>query len=78
VATAFLPALLVFAGAMAVPVCLATAGFTMMSPYFSLAGEARAINREIASKPDAIVACEGVAPHRLEPPTITSMPASIG
>ncbi len=56
------PALLVLAGAMGVPICLATAGFTMMSPYFSLAGEARAINREIASEPDALVACEA-APH---------------
>ena len=56
------PALLVLAGAMAVPVGLATAGFTMMGPYFSLANEARAINREIATEPDAVVACEG-APH---------------
>jgi 4-amino-4-deoxy-L-arabinose transferase-like glycosyltransferase len=56
------PALLVLSGAMAVPICLATAGFTMMSPYFSLAGEARAINREIAVEPDAIVACEAL-PH---------------
>jgi 4-amino-4-deoxy-L-arabinose transferase-like glycosyltransferase len=58
----FFPALLVLSAAMAVPVCLATAGFTMMSPYFSLANEARIINRELASQPDAIVACEG-APH---------------
>jgi 4-amino-4-deoxy-L-arabinose transferase-like glycosyltransferase len=56
------PALLVLAGAMAVPVCLATAGFTMMGPYFSLAGEARTINRAMVSEPDALVACEG-APH---------------
>ena len=35
-------------------------GFTMMSPYFSLAGEARAINREIATEPDAIVACDAL------------------
>ena len=55
-------ALLVLAGAMAVPVCLATAGFTMMSPYFSLAGEAKAINREMAVEPDAVVACEAL-PH---------------
>ena len=53
-------ALMVLSGAMAVPVCLATAGFTMMSPYFSLANEARAINREIATKPDAVVACEAL------------------
>lgn len=56
------PALLVLAGAMGVPICLATAGFTMMSPYFSLAEEARAINREIATEPNAVVACEA-APH---------------
>ncbi len=54
------PALLVLSGAMAVPVCLATAGFTMMSPYFSLANEARAINREMATEPDAVVACEAL------------------
>jgi hypothetical protein len=54
--------LLVLAGAMVVPVCLATAGFSMMSSYFSLAGEARAINREIATEPDALVACEAL-PH---------------
>ena len=56
------PALLVLSGAMAVPIGLATAGFIMMGPYFSLAGEARAINREIAAEPDAIVACEAL-PH---------------
>jgi 4-amino-4-deoxy-L-arabinose transferase-like glycosyltransferase len=56
------PALLVLSGAMAVPVGLATVGFTMMSPYFSLAGPARAINAEIAAEPDAIVACEAL-PH---------------
>jgi 4-amino-4-deoxy-L-arabinose transferase-like glycosyltransferase len=55
-------ALLVLAGAMSVPVCLATAGFTLMSPYFSLAEEARSINREMATQPDAIVACEAL-PH---------------
>jgi hypothetical protein len=53
-------ALLVLSSAMAVPVCLATAGFTMMSPYFSLEQQARAINREIASEPDAVVACEAL------------------
>ncbi len=53
-------ALLVFSGAMAVPIVLATAGFTMMSPYFSLADEARAINRELAVEPDAVVACEAL------------------
>ncbi len=56
------PALMVLAGMMAVPVCLATAGFTMMSPYFSLAEEARAINGEIAAEPEAVVACEA-QPH---------------
>ncbi len=55
-----LPALWVFSGAMVVPICLATAGFTMMSPYFSLAQEARAINAEIATKPDAMVMCEAL------------------
>jgi 4-amino-4-deoxy-L-arabinose transferase-like glycosyltransferase len=58
----FFPALLVLSGAMTVPVCLATAGFTVMSPYFSLAEEARAINREIVTEPDAVVACEAL-PH---------------
>ncbi len=56
------PALLVLSGAMAVPVVLATVGFVMMSPYFSLASEAAAIDREIAAAPDAVVACEGL-PH---------------
>ena len=56
------PALLVLSGAMTVPICLATAGFTMMSPYFSLAEQARAINLEIAAEPDALVACEA-PPH---------------
>jgi hypothetical protein len=56
------PALLVLFGAMVVPVCLATAGFSMMAPYFSLAPEAAAINREIAAEPDAVVAC-AAAPH---------------
>lgn len=56
------PALVVLAGGMAVPVCLATVGFTMMSPYFSLAGEARAINQEIATQPEAVVVCDAL-PH---------------
>jgi hypothetical protein len=56
------PALLVLSGAMAVSICLATAGFTLMSPYFSLAEQARAINREMAAEPDALVACEA-PPH---------------
>ena len=45
---------------MAVPICLAADGFTIMSPYFSLADNARAINREIAAQPDALVACEAL------------------
>ena len=56
----FFPALLVLAGAMAVPVGLAAAGFTIMSPYFSLAENARAINREIVAEPGAMVACEAL------------------
>jgi hypothetical protein len=56
------PALLVLSAGMAVPVVLAAIGFTMMAPYFSLAENARAINREIASEPDAVVACEAL-PH---------------
>jgi hypothetical protein len=56
----FFPALLVLSAAMAVPLCLATAGFAMMSPYFSLANEARAINAGIATQPGAIVACEAL------------------
>jgi 4-amino-4-deoxy-L-arabinose transferase-like glycosyltransferase len=51
-------ALVVLAGAMAVPVCLAAEGFTLMSPYFSLAENARAIDREIVADPGAVVACE--------------------
>ena len=56
------PALLVLSSAMAVLICLAIAGFVMMSPYFSLEREARAINRELATEPDAVVACEAL-PH---------------
>jgi hypothetical protein len=52
--------LLFLAGVMGVTTCLATAGFSMMSPYFSLAGEARAINAELPAKPDALVACEAL------------------
>jgi hypothetical protein len=52
-------ALLVLGGASAVPVILAAAGFTIMSPYFSLAENARAIGREMAAEPGALVACEG-------------------
>jgi len=56
------PALIVLAAAMAAPIGLATAGFAMMGPYFSLAEEARVINADLAAKPGAIVACEGL-PH---------------
>jgi 4-amino-4-deoxy-L-arabinose transferase-like glycosyltransferase len=56
------PALVVLAGAMAVPIGLATAGFQMMGPYFSLAAEARAINSEMVQAPGAVVACEAL-PH---------------
>jgi 4-amino-4-deoxy-L-arabinose transferase-like glycosyltransferase len=52
-------ALLVMAVVMAVPVMLATRGFVVMSPYFSLADSAQAINLELATQPGAIVACEG-------------------
>jgi 4-amino-4-deoxy-L-arabinose transferase-like glycosyltransferase len=55
-------ALATLSGAMATPIVLAAIGFTLMAPYFSLAGSARAINREIAAQPDAIVACEAL-PH---------------
>jgi hypothetical protein len=34
----------------------------MMGPYFSLADEARAINRELPEAPGALVACEAL-PH---------------
>ena len=54
------PALATIAAAMSVPMCLAAAGFTIMSPYFSLAEEARAINAELAARPDALVACEAL------------------
>jgi hypothetical protein len=54
--------LVVLCGAMAVPIGAATAGFSMMGPYFSLAEEAHVINTEMASKPNAIVACEAL-PH---------------
>ena len=53
-------AFLVLAGAIAVPVCLAAVGFTLMSPYFSLAENARVINREIAGQPNAVVVCEAL------------------
>jgi 4-amino-4-deoxy-L-arabinose transferase-like glycosyltransferase len=56
------PALLVLSAAMAAPIGLATAGFAMMGPYFSLADEARAINAGLAAQPGAIVACEAL-PH---------------
>jgi len=55
-------ALIVLCAAMAVPIALATLGFAMMGPYFSLASEARAINAELVTAPDAIVACEAL-PH---------------
>lgn len=55
-----LSALGVLAAAMVVPICLATYGFMMMSPYFSLQQEARAINTEMVDKPDAVVACEAL------------------
>jgi 4-amino-4-deoxy-L-arabinose transferase-like glycosyltransferase len=51
-------ALLVLAGTMVAPIILATCGFTIMSPYFSLARSARQLNRELAAQPDALVACE--------------------
>ncbi len=54
------PVLLLFSAVMGVTTCLATAGFSMMSPYFSLAGEARAINAELPATPDALVACEAL------------------
>jgi hypothetical protein len=56
----FFASLLVLCGTMAVPVVLAATGFTMMSPYFSLAENARAINRELAAQPGARVACEAL------------------
>ncbi len=53
-----LAALLILAAMMAVPMILAARGFSVMSPYFSLAGSAGAINRELAVQPGARVACE--------------------
>ena len=53
-------ALLVLAGAMAVPICLAAAGFTMMSPYFSLADDARFLNGKLARQPNAEVVCDAL------------------
>jgi len=55
-------ALATLSGAMGVPIILAAVGFTIMAPYFSLAGSARAINRELVARPDAVVACEAL-PH---------------
>jgi hypothetical protein len=52
-------ALLTLAGTMAVPAVLATCGFTIMSPYFSLAQSAGRLNRELVAQPSALVACEG-------------------
>jgi hypothetical protein len=54
------PALFVLAAAGAVPIVLAAIGFTIMSPYFSLADDARAINDRMAAQPDAVVACEAL------------------
>jgi 4-amino-4-deoxy-L-arabinose transferase-like glycosyltransferase len=56
----YFAALSVWCASMVVPIGLATAGFTMMSSYFSLAESARLINRELAGKPDAMVACEAL------------------
>ena len=53
-----LAALLVLAATMGVPLVLAARGFSVMSPYFSLAESAGAINRQLAERPDAVVACE--------------------
>jgi 4-amino-4-deoxy-L-arabinose transferase-like glycosyltransferase len=61
------PALLVLGGSGAVPMILAAVGFTIMSPYFSLAENARAIAREIVAEPGALVACEA------EPNTASSL-----
>jgi 4-amino-4-deoxy-L-arabinose transferase-like glycosyltransferase len=52
--------LLVLAAGMAVPVILATRGFVVMSPYFSLAESARAIEQDLAGDPGEIVACEAL------------------
>jgi len=51
-------AIFIIAGAMAVPIVLATRGFVVMSPYFSLAENARVIDRDMAARPGALVACE--------------------
>ena len=53
-----LAAILVLAGTMAVPILLAARGFSVMSPYFSLAEAARVINGELAQHSDARVAGE--------------------
>jgi hypothetical protein len=55
-------ALLILCGAISIPIGLATVGFSMMGPYFSLADEAKAINSELVKTPDAVVACEAL-PH---------------
>jgi 4-amino-4-deoxy-L-arabinose transferase-like glycosyltransferase len=52
------PALLVLAGTMAVPIILAARGFSVVSPYFSLAESAAVLNPLLAGQPEAIVACE--------------------
>jgi len=52
-------AILMIAGMMVVPIVLATRGFVVMSPYFSLADSARMINRNLTAHPGALVACEG-------------------
>ncbi len=51
-------ALLVLAGTMVVPIVLAARGFSVMSPYFSLAESAALINPRLAAEPGAAVACE--------------------
>ncbi len=53
-----LSALLTLAATMAVPIILAARGFSIMSPYFSLAESAGVLNRELAAQPDALIACE--------------------
>ena len=53
-------------------------GFTIMSPYFSLAENARAINREIAAEPGRRRRLRSAAPTPRRASSIISMRASIG
>ncbi len=63
-------ALLVLGGAMAVPVCLATAGVHDDGALFLTGRRGEGDNHEMLTQPDALVACEGRAAQRRRASTI--------